>query len=167
MNIAFLSWLLAQLFKGMHDFVVNKSVSFERIIGSGGMPSSHSAMVTALSIGMARVEGFHSSMFALTVAFAAVVMYDAMNVRRATGENTRALNRMVFRYNDIAESFESFKKRPLLDFDDNGDEDKKDDEQQAAGETPQEALKEYLGHTPLEVLAGALLGILIAMIYPL
>lgn len=152
-NISFISWFIAQTIKTVIDWVINRSFNKERLIGSGGMPSSHSAMVTSLTIAMARSEGFASPIFALTIAFSAVVIYDAMGVRRAAGEQAKALNRMLFEYNNI---FEFLQDHLSLKF---GAEDE-------ANTTEQNTLKEYLGHTPLEVIAGALLGILVAMGYP-
>ncbi|MEG1849303.1 MAG: divergent PAP2 family protein [Oscillospiraceae bacterium] len=160
LNICFISWFLAQLIKTGVDWFANRSLRLERLTGSGGMPSSHSALVSSLAIGMARAEGFQSPVFALTLAFAAVVMYDAMHVRRAAGENTRALNQVIFNVNGF---FEAIRQHELLDFDFDDSNDEDDDD----GDSQQKTLKEYRGHTPLEVLAGALLGILIAMSYPL
>jgi acid phosphatase family membrane protein YuiD len=151
-NICFISWFIAQAIKTVIDWRINKSFSRERLVGSGGMPSSHSAMVSSLTIAMARSEGFSSPIFALTLAFAAVVIYDAMGVRRAAGEQAKALNRMLFEYNNI---FEFLQDHLSLRFDSEED----------LNPTEQNTLKEYLGHTPLEVIAGALLGILVAMVY--
>jgi acid phosphatase family membrane protein YuiD len=152
-NICFISWFFAQTIKTAIDWLINKSFSRERLIGSGGMPSSHSAMVSSLSIAMARSEGFTSSIFALTLAFSAVVIYDAMGVRRAAGEQAKALNRMQYKYNNF---FDFLTEHFSLQF---GGEDER-------ASMSNSSLKEFLGHTPLEVLAGSLLGILVAMIYP-
>lgn len=159
LNICFLSWFAAQVIKTILDMLSNRSLNLERLTGSGGMPSSHSALVSSLALGMARAEGYQSPMFALTLAFAAVVMYDAMGVRRAAGEQAKVLNKMIF---DFHHFFRVFKEQPFLEF---GDDDEKDEDEAKNGE--RRALKEYLGHTPLEVMAGALLGILLAVIYPI
>lgn len=86
LNIAVISWFFAQLIKTVLNWVENgraRSGAPDRI---GGMPSSHSSFVVSLAIGMARMEGYDSPLFALSLVFAAVVMYDAMGVRRAAGE---------------------------------------------------------------------------------
>lgn len=167
LNIAFLSWLTAQVIKTILHWCANGSLKLERLTGSGGMPSSHSAFVVSLTIAMARVEGFDSPLFALTIAFAAVVMYDAMGVRRAAGEQAKTLNNIIGSYQDL---WDFLMNNPLLQFDDDDSADS--DAEEAGGEKSEniekrKRLKEYLGHTPLEVSAGALLGILIAMIYPI
>ena len=176
-NICAVSWFSAQAIKTMLHWFSHGNFKAERLTGSGGMPSSHSSLVVALTIGMARVEGFRSPVFALTLAFAAVVMYDAMGVRRAAGEQAKTINWMLGSYKDF---WDILKVHPLLEFEDEEENDitetETDTESETAnppeGEMPsvgkaRKALKEYLGHTPLEVMAGALLGILIAMIYPL
>lgn len=131
---AILSWMLSQFIKTILTLISTKRFDAERIFGAGGMPSAHSAMVCSLSMGVAHTCGVGSPEFALAVAFAAVVMYDAMGVRRAAGEQAKVINKMV----DIWE-----KNGPDI-----SDKD----------------LKEYLGHTPLEVLAGALLGFTVSLI---
>lgn len=167
-NICAVAWFAAQVIKTMLHWFSHGNLNFERLIGSGGMPSSHSALVVSLTIGMARAESFDSPIFALTLAFAAVVMYDAMGVRRAAGEQAKTLNRLIVSYQDF---WDVLKAHPLLDFGD--DEDETSSEGTSAEDASHDednerkALKEYLGHTPLEVMAGALLGILVAMIYPL
>ncbi len=138
LNVALLSWLSAQVLKTLFYFFKTKQFRAERLCGAGGMPSAHSASVCGLTIAIARSVGFASPAFAISFLFAAVVMYDAMGVRRAAGEHARAIN-MIVRKSNGGISYTP-KKR---------------------GE-----LKEFLGHTPLEVMAGALLGILIAMLIP-
>jgi acid phosphatase family membrane protein YuiD len=160
-NVCVIAWSTAQIIKTLLYWFLRGDLKFERLFGSGGMPSSHAAMVTSLSIGIARTEGFRSTLFALSLAFAAVVMYDAMGVRRAAGEQAKALNRMMTGYHDF---WDRLKNHPLLEF---GDDENGEGEEDSSEQAKRRALKEYLGHTPLEVLAGALLGILIAMIYPL
>ena len=104
----------------------------KRFLGSGGMPSSHAAMVTSLSTSIALTEGLESSIFALSVIFSAVVMYDAAGVRRAAGKQAACLNKIIM---DLY----------------------KQDLQEAGGR-----LKELLGHTPLQVFVGAIFGIVYA-----
>lgn len=121
------AWVIAQLTKTVIVAVKEKRVNFHRLVGTGGMPSSHTTFVTALATGVGLTEGFDTSIFALAAAFALVVMYDAAGVRRAAGKQAKVLNRIV---NDI------YKK----DF-------------------HPERLRELLGHTPFEVLVGAVFGI--------
>ena len=166
-NICALSWFVAQVIKTLLHWASHGNLKLERLTGSGGMPSSHSALVVSLTIGMARVVGFSSPLFALTIAFAAVVMYDAMGVRRAAGEQAKTINWMLGSYKDF---WDVLKDHPLLDFEDEDEEEEEADAGDAQDDSARQsrkALKEFLGHTPLEVTAGALLGILIAMIYPL
>ena len=136
---AVLSWFVAQLMKTIIDFFMQKRFSVERLTGSGGMPSSHTALVSAMAISVARIDGFYSTQFAIAFVFALVVMYDASGVRRAAGQHAKEINKLKEQID-------------LLD----GERDNIDPE-----------LKELLGHTPLEVLGGALLGIAIAMLLPL
>lgn len=105
----------------------------------GGMPSSHSSFVVSLAIGMARVEGYQSPLFAMTLVFAAVVMYDAMGVRRAAGEQAKTLNHLIGNFQDF---FEFLKDHPLLDFDD--EEFSADADDDMTGEN-RKVLKEFLG----------------------
>ncbi len=135
LNAVFLGWLTAQILKTIVNYALTKKWESERLIGSGGMPSSHSSVVCALSIATLRVCGFDSTEFAISIALASIVMYDAMNVRRAAGEQAKILNKLVEEWIDkINENLhmESNKK-----------------------------LKELLGHTPYEVLGGAIVGIVI------
>lgn len=129
------AWMLAQILKTLLNLVTTRTLSLERLTGAGGMPSAHSALVCCMMICMARNQGVGSPLFALAVLFAAVVMYDAMSVRRAAGEHAKAINLLV-------DNVEKEQNTELMDKD----------------------LKEFLGHTPLEVLAGALLGIIVGMV---
>lgn len=131
---AILSWFIAQTLKVIFVFIWNKRLDFKRLIGSGGMPSSHSSFVVALAMSVGFTEGFASTFFAISFAIAIVIMYDASGVRRAAGQQAKLLNRMVeeWEHGDFSRT------------------DKK--------------LKELLGHTPIEVFAGALLGIIISVI---
>lgn len=131
---ALIGWFVAQVLKVIFVLISSKKVDFTRFVGSGGMPSSHSAFVVSLATAIGIKEGFGSSIFALAVVFALVVMYDAAGVRRAAGQMARKLNKLV-------EKWET--------------EDDKNREKR---------LKELLGHTPIEVFAGAVLGIVIGII---
>ena len=134
LNISVAAWATAQVLKVIIVLITQKKIDFTRFIGAGGMPSSHSAFVTAMAVGIARVSGMDTPIFAIAVVFAAVVMYDASGVRRAAGEQAKVLNYMMDNWtNSTPEMF-------------------------------QKNLKELLGHTPLQVFAGALLGLLLGII---
>ena len=90
--IPFAVWFFIQLFKLIYDLVTTKQFNFKRILGAGGMPSSHSAVVTSLATMIGVSQGFDSQMFALATIFAFVVMYDAAGIRRAAGKQAHILN---------------------------------------------------------------------------
>ena len=129
----FTAWFIAQALKIMLTFYSSKKIDFTRFVGSGGMPSSHTSFVMALSTSIGRLDGWDSTVFAVSICFAFVVMYDAAGVRRAAGNQAKILNIII---EDLAHN------KPLEN----------------------EKLKELIGHTPKEVLAGALLGILVGNI---
>ncbi|MDD2955230.1 MAG: divergent PAP2 family protein [Oscillospiraceae bacterium] len=147
-NVAVVTWFLAQLLKTVLTYVVQGKIVWERMVGAGGMPSSHSALVCSLTVAIARGMGFASPEFAIAFVVAGVVMYDAMGVRRAAGEQAKVLNKLVFGFRASIEESESTEDDETLE------------------KLPDKSLKEFLGHTPLEVLGGALLGILVAMVMP-
>ena len=93
-DVAFLAWLIAQVLKTLINFLLTKEFVWERMVGAGGMPSSHSALVCSLTVALSRKLGFTSPEFALSLVFAAVVMYDAMGVRRAAGEQQRCSTKL-------------------------------------------------------------------------
>ena len=93
--IPLIVWFCIQTFKVLHDLIKTKKFNFKRIIGAGGMPSSHSAIVTCISTMIGKSEGFDTPIFALSLIFAMVVMYDAAGVRRAAGKQARLLNKIV------------------------------------------------------------------------
>lgn len=146
LTAAVLGWLFAQIAKLLIHLVMTKRLNPERLWGAGGMPSAHSAMVCALTISMARFEGVTSPVFALAVMFAFVTMYDAMGVRRETGEHARLLNKYL---NQL--------ETQNADIDGDGIPDR---------QVQEIDLKEFIGHTPLEVLGGVLLGILVGILVP-
>ena len=92
--VPFLVWICIQIFKVIYDLVTTKKFNFKRILGAGGMPSSHSAVVTCLSTLVGRSEGTDSPIFAVALIFAMVVMYDAAGVRRAAGKQAHLLNKI-------------------------------------------------------------------------
>ena len=132
------SWATAQILKFILNYIVTRDFNFERLSGAGGMPSAHSATVTALVIACARFNGMGSTYFALSVALAAIVIYDAMGVRHEAGEHAKIINQLL---KNSAEE-------------ENDDPDVKE-------------LKEMLGHTPLEVVGGVLTGILVPLVIPM
>ena len=126
-------WLVAQVLKTLIHMWFNRKFVAERLVGSGGMPSSHSATVCALATAAGIEYGGGSFQFAMAAIFAIVVMYDAIGVRRETGIQAKVLNEMM-------EMFDKMGKEVSVE----------------------EKLKEFVGHTPLQVLIGALLGAAIA-----
>ena len=130
---AIFAWAAAQAIKILIELYKTKKLRLALIISSGGMPSSHTAFVTAMSIAIGLIEGFHSMLFAVSAVMSLVVMYDASGVRRAAGKQAEVINMIV----------ENIENTGLI-------LDKK--------------LKELLGHSPIEVAAGAALGTLIAII---
>ena len=93
--IPILLWFGIPLFKLLYDLVTTKKFNFKRILGAGGMPSSHSAVVTSLATLIGKNIGVGTPMFAMALIFAFVVMYDAAGVRRAAGKQARLLNKIV------------------------------------------------------------------------
>lgn len=93
--IPLILWFSIQLFKLLYDLVKTKKFNFKRILGAGGMPSSHSAVVTSIATLIGKYEGVDSSIFALALIVAFVVMYDACGVRRAAGKQAALLNKLV------------------------------------------------------------------------
>ena len=93
--IPILTWFSIQLFKLIYDMVTTKKFNFKRILGAGGMPSSHSAVVVSISVMVGKNYGFDSAMFAICLVFACIVMYDAAGVRRAAGKQAKLLNKII------------------------------------------------------------------------
>ena len=126
-------WACIQLFKVLTEFIVTKKFEIKRLMGAGGMPSSHSAVVTCLASMMGKEYGFDSGIFAMACVFAVIVMYDAAGVRRAAGKQATLLNKIIASPNLSSVDF-------------------------------QEKLVEVLGHTPLQVLVGAVIGIIVGIL---
>lgn len=122
------AWFTAQILKVVFVYFKAGKVDFARLIGSGGMPSSHSSFVVALSVSVGRVRGYDSAEFAIATVFALIVMYDAAGVRRAAGKQAKVLNNII-------------------------------KDTQMTGKVSEEKLKELIGHTPIEVIAGAIIGV--------
>ena len=131
--VPFLLWFGIQLFKLLYDLVTTKKFNFRRIMGAGGMPSSHSAIVTSLATLVGKYQGVDTPIFAVSLILAAVVMYDACGVRRAAGKQAALLNKLV--------------ETPGL-----------------TGVQVSEKLVEVLGHTPIQVIVGALIGVIAGLI---
>lgn len=102
---AVLGWTVAQFLKTVIDMVINKSFNPERIFGSGGMPSSHSATVCALTTASGMKYGVGSFEFAISFVLSMIVMYDAMGVRRETGKQAKLLNSVFLEYPEFRRSF--------------------------------------------------------------
>ena len=141
LTVSLLSWFVAQVLKTIINFVLLGRFQLERMWGDGGMPSAHSATVTAMVIATARSEGIHSAIFAVAAVVAIITMHDAMGVRRETGEQAKVLNKMLEQWIEVTE-----KNKPFLQ---------------------NMHLKEMVGHTPLQVMAGFALGILVGFLYPM
>ena len=129
------AWLISQIIKGVIHLIIHKRFVWERLLGDGGMPSSHSATVTAVAVMTGLRCGWDSPVFAIAVVLALIVMHDAMGVRQETGKQAKVINSMV-------ELFNSMGRGEL---------------------TPEETLKEFVGHTRGQVLVGAALGAVIAL----
>ena len=157
LNVAVVAWSAAQILKTLFTLLFTGKLNLERLVGAGGMPSSHSAMTCSLAIATARKLGFAAPEFALAVCFAAIVMYDAMGVRRAAGEQAKVLNKMIF-------EFPFFLRKPEQEEEPAPEPEQLEDE--SGLPLIAKELKEFLGHTPMEVLGGCLLGILVAMLMP-
>lgn len=134
-EIAFIAWFTAQFLKVIFELISYRHLDFSRMVSAGGMPSSHTAFVTALTTSVGRVSGWDSPELAVSLVFSLIIMYDAAGVRRAAGKQARILNQIM-------------------------------DHLQHGGKltSEKEKLKELLGHTPIEVMAGAVLGVLAALI---
>jgi uncharacterized protein len=130
---SFLAWAIAQLTKTAYELIRYRKLQLSRMVSAGGMPSSHSALVTGLATATGRVSGIESAAFAISVVLAAIVMYDAAGVRRAVSIQARILNQMID---------EAFQGKPFAE----------------------KRLRELIGHTPIQVIVGGLLGVVVALI---
>ncbi len=151
MSVGFIAWSAAQIIKTVVHAIKVKSFNPERMVGAGGMPSSHSALVISVALYTGRVEGYTSTLFALAMMMAVIVIYDAMSVRYNAGLHAKELNRMRKVIDEMDDEISQMIGADEEDIDDLSD---------------QKDLKEFLGHTPIEVLAGSMLGIIIALIFP-
>jgi len=133
LKAALFAWLTAQILKVLIHIGTYGKLDLTRLLGAGGMPSSHTAFVVALATNVGISSGWDSIVFAISAVFAGVVMHDAAGVRRATGQQAEVLNKIII---DIYNK-EKFKP---------------------------EKLKELIGHSPLEILAGSVIGIFFGLI---
>ena len=108
LTVSLLSWFVAQVLKTIINFVLLGRFQLERMWGDGGMPSAHSATVTAMVIATARSEGIHSAIFAVAAVVAIITMHDAMGVRRETGEQAKVLNKMLEQWIEVTEKNNPF-----------------------------------------------------------
>lgn len=127
--------LVAQSLKLLIEYLRSRKINFRVLLETGGMPSSHSSFVTALATCVGQTKGWDSPEFAIATVFAIIVMYDATGVRRAAGKQARILNKIVD---------ELFQEHPVFN---------------------EKRLKELLGHTPIQVIGGCFLGILLAVLF--
>lgn len=132
-----LSWLTAQVVKTILYALINKEINLTRLTGDGGMPSAHSATVTAVAVMTGLTCGFDSPLFAVASIIAIIVMHDAMGVRLETGKQAKMLNEMVALFAALGQ--------PKLSM--------------------ETKLKEFVGHTPLQVMVGMLVGLTVSLIY--
>lgn len=107
LTVSLLSWFVAQVLKTIINFVLLGRFQLERMWGDGGMPSAHSATVTAMVIATARSEGIHSAIFAVAAVVAIITMHDAMGVRRETGEQAKVLNKMLEQWIEVTREKQS------------------------------------------------------------
>ena len=132
---AFIAWFVAQVLKTIIHAFVYKTLDLKRLVGDGGMPSCHSAVVSSCALMTGLTQGFDSAIFAIILVKAIIVMHDASGVRLETGKQARAIK-------DISQILEELSNIHIDD----------------------EKLKEFVGHTHLQVFMGALLGIVVALI---
>ena len=135
MLCALLSWFIAQVLKIPTNLITEKRLDWKRVLGSGGMPSSHTSFVVALTIMVGAVEGFGSALFAVSFTLAAIVMYDATGVRRETGTQAQVINEIL--------------RNVFID----------------GKPISEDNLKELVGHKPVEVAAGFILGVIVALCF--
>ncbi|MCJ8342085.1 MAG: divergent PAP2 family protein [Cetobacterium sp.] len=136
LDVVFIAWFIAQFYKVITSIFIDKKFNIKRLWETGGMPSSHSSTVSSLTTSIGFGYGFQSPIFAMSLVFSLIVMYDAAGIRRAAGKHAGLINTLLDKFaTKIGEKIHD------------------------------EKLKELLGHTPFEVLIGAALGILVAFFF--
>ena len=133
------SWLLCQILKFIITAIVEKQWRFERLVGDGGMPSGHSATVTAMTVMSGYLYGLESPVFAIAFLLAIIVMHDATGVRREAGKHAVTLLQLIDAFNEVVSEKDKL--------------------------AQQEKLKVFVGHTPVQVCFGAITGALTTIIY--
>ncbi|MEK4087749.1 MULTISPECIES: divergent PAP2 family protein [Bacillus] len=141
---SFAAIIFAQVVKVPIQFIVSKKLDWSLVTSTGGMPSSHSAAVTALSTGIALEQGLDSPLFAVAAIFAVITMFDATGVRRHAGEQATVINKLVIDFNRFVSEAKDFQK--------------------AEEKEKLKKLKELLGHQPIEVFFGGVTGIVLTLI---
>ena len=153
---AVLAWFICQMLKFFFGIITTRRFCYEKLAASGGMPSAHSGAVCALVVSLGESEiGMGSPIFALAALFAIIVMYDAMNVRRSCGEQAKALNKLLLKYHDIDETKQAELKKEIGKLDQEDDDSDSDEIKR---------LKEVMGHTPLQVVMGAFIGVVVGFL---
>ena len=132
--VPIITWFCIQCYKVIDEFIKTKKFNIKRLLGAGGMPSSHTAIAISLTFLIGKQYGFNSAMFAACLVFSFIIMYDASGVRRAAGKQAVVLNKIA-------------------------------QEPSISKIEGQERLVEALGHTPLEVIVGAIIGIIVGLIF--
>ena len=133
LNTALIACLIAQIIKVFLTLLMDHKWDWHRLVETGGMPSSHAALVVSLTTALGRIYGVQTPEFAVAACFSLIVMFDASGVRRQAGEHARIINLMIKNWDP------------------------------AQPELFEENLRELLGHTPLQVMLGALLGLLVGL----
>ncbi|MGF0040247.1 divergent PAP2 family protein [Peptoniphilaceae bacterium SGI.131] len=133
--ISAISWFIAQSSKVVYFYYLNRKINWALFMASGGMPSAHSAFITSTALQIGLKDGFNSTLFALASSVAFIIIYDSFNVRRSVGLQGKTINLMIDYYKNIDDEKEEIKK-----------------------------LKEVMGHTPLQVTFGVILGICVVLV---
>jgi hypothetical protein len=140
LTVSLISWFVAQVLKTLINFVLMGKLQMERMWGDGGMPSAHSATVCAMVVSAGRYAGTGSPIFAVACVMAIITMHDAMGVRWETGEQAKVLNKLIEEWIEVNKEAVPF----LEDM----------------------HLKEMVGHTPLQVVCGVLVGVIVGFLIP-
>ena len=136
LDVAAISCFVAQFYKVFSPLLKKEKIQWRRLFQTGGMPSSHASTVVSLSTGVCLLKGVSSVEFAISMVFMGIVLYDATGIRRQAGKHAKALNTLV----------DNIEKREGI-------------------EIISEEFKEFLGHTPVEVLIGSILGVILGFLF--
>lgn len=135
-DVVFVAWFIAQSYKVIASIFSDNKIKLKRFWETGGMPSSHSSTVSSLTTAIGIVYGTATPLFAISLFFAIIVMHDAAGIRRSAGQQASVINQ-------LRETLSSVFDKPISEV----------------------KLKELLGHTPIEVLVGAILGIIVSFVF--